>query len=138
MEQPAQHGFRRQVEQLFHFQGAGQRFQVLPLVPVGVAARHLVGQTLQHQAGGAAVAGGQPQAGGQLLGLLEVALQALRQGVAFQGHDALVLAALVRGDGDHHGAVADQRADIGGGVQLAVVAGQGAQLAVVGALRQQQ
>ena len=68
-----------------------------------------------------------------------VGFQALGQGVAGQGHDALILLALVRGDGDYHVAIANEGLDVAVAPVLAVaVAGQGTQLALVGALGQQQ
>ena len=126
-----------QVQQFFHLQGAGQCIQVFPHLVVAVGGSKLVGQALQQQAGGAIVATGQPQGGRQLFGLLEIALQTFCQGVAAERDDALVLAALVRGDGDHHGAFADQCLNVAMAPVLAVaVAGQCAQLTVVAAFGQ--
>ena len=79
------------------------------LVRVG---RYLRRQLLQQQAASPLPVSCQPEAGAQLLGLLEVGVQAVGERAAGQRRNALVALALVRVNGDGQRAAAQQALEI--------------------------
>ncbi len=138
MVQAPQHFVRWQGEQLFGFDGFGQRCQMLEIIGLRILRR----QNLEQHTAGCRLAihftGTDEQAGWQLFGTHEVIFQAGGKRIAFQTDHALIAFTLFRRDGDHQVAVADQRFQVCAFRDFALYARHAAHLLLVVAVDHRQ
>ena len=110
--QTPQHVSRRQVKQLFGFDGFGQRRQVLEVIGLCV----LGWQNLQQHTARSRLTihftGADEQTRRQLFRTHEVIFQAGCQGIPFEADHALIAFTFLRGDSDHQVAIPHQRFEV--------------------------